>query len=147
MSRDCAEYRQQLTLFHYHELDAGETEAVETHITQCGSCERELQQLRKLLSAVPQTDFSFNSAQRQRFSEKVMTARRRRFFPQWGTWGGVLAGAAVLIYLLILPVSTTPPPSKTPALVDFEILEQLELLQDMELLQDLELLQQLEEAG
>lgn len=140
---------QQLTLYHYNELERETRQQVENHLKSCANCRATLEQINSCLAAVPKGEQTIDSAGRLRFTEQVMarTGSRRRIGKP--VWGGALAAAGTLaLVLTLMPIfQQQPVEMSNPALTELELLEQLELLQDLDILQDFELLGELEDLG
>jgi predicted anti-sigma-YlaC factor YlaD len=128
-----------LTLYHYRELNADETRAIEDHLAQCPACRAELQNIEGALAKVPQMSLEINALEKQRFRSRVFEKQNRRHWKR-PVWGSALAAAGVLaLVLLIIPGTGTQPDVGAPVLADLEVLEQMDLLLDFDLLQDLEM--------
>ena len=134
-----------LTLYHYQELTAAESQSLEQHLAECSTCRAALDELRRSLAAVPSPKLRISAAQKQQFTEQITARigqRKRTSLPNWGTAFAV-ASVLGLMVLILQPGSQSvvqPPPAA--ALADLEVLEQFDLLKDLELLRDLELLEE-----
>ena len=137
-----------LTLYHFRELDTVQTRQLEEHLSNCKNCRAALEGIEQSLGTVPQRELTLSQAEKQKFTEQVMSKTRRTWWQHKQVWGSVLATTGALaLALMILPTDVPPAPTSNPALADLEVLEQLELLQEFEILEDLELYEALEDFG
>lgn len=147
MKRDNGCSDEQLTLYHYGELDPTEHLQLEAHLAACPACRDALTELQASLAVVPRAGLQLNAAQRLQFAERVV-ARTRRGHPRGlPVWGGALVAAGIFgVSIMLVTPDDRGVPAQTDLLVrtDFELVEQFELLQDLTLLQELDLLQELE---
>ena len=144
---------EQLTLFHYGELDAADRLRVETHLQDCAACRGELAQLRATLAALPKNAAEISPQEIRAFNARVGRSLQPRqpFYlrPALG-WSLAAATAVLLVVSLHGPL---PAPSRPPTGVAAHVggaaqrLPDAELLLNMDLLQNLDLLQQLDETG
>jgi len=146
--KDCNE--DLLPLYHYRELNAADTRAVEEHLAGCAACRSALAELETCLGTVPRPELQLSSASKLQFAEAVLARSRRRSFSPGKAWGSALAAAGALAVAIALLQPVDPRVPTLPAAsaqVDMEVLEQLELLQNLELLENLDLLQEMERLG
>lgn len=141
-----------LTLFHYGELDAAERLRVENHLQQCGACRRELEQLRSTLARLPQEERNFSATELrafgQRLDQRLRSRQRHPLRPAVG-WSLAAATAVLLLVTLHSPSPTTQPAPPGAAQVGgvAQRLPDPDLLLNMELLEKLDMLQELEGSG
>jgi len=143
-------HKEQLTLYHYAELSPTQRCAFETHLQGCPACRTALEEIQSSLADVHATELKLDSAQKQRFVEKVTSSTRRRPLSNPRIWGGGLAAVGMLALVIVSLYSvdqTVQIVPARPAMADFEVLEQLDMLQELDLLQKLELLQELDKLG
>lgn len=144
---------EELTLFHYGELDAADRLRVDTHLQGCAACRRELAQLRATLAALPKNAVELSPQEIRAFNARVGRSLqpRRPFYlkPALG-WSLAAATAVLLVVSLHNPL---PGPSRPPTGVAVHVggpaqrLPDAELLLNMDLLENLDLLQQLDGTG
>ncbi len=138
-----------LTLFHYGELDSAGRLQVEEHLQGCAACRKELAELRSDLGMLPKKDLDFSPRQIREFNQRVSRLRPLHRWPLRPAVGWSLAAAtAVLLVMTLkspvpewLPVDqgTSPQISESPkSLPDPELLLNMELIENLDLLQELE---------
>jgi anti-sigma factor RsiW len=140
-----------LTLFHYGELDATERLQVEQHLMRCGACREELAQLRAMLEILPKKQLNISPEEIRSFNEQV----NRRLHPMLNPffrpvlgWSFAAATAAVLLLLMLPREQIRQQPSPAVSMQtgsELNTMLEAEMLLDLELLQNLDLLQELEE--
>jgi anti-sigma factor RsiW len=144
---------EQLTLFHYGDLDAADRLRVETHLQDCAACRRELAQLRATLAALPKSAAEFSPQEIRAFNARVgLSLQPRRPFYRRPALGWSLAAATAMLLVVSLhgPLRS---PSRPPSGVVLHVggpaqrLPDTELLLNMDLLENLDLLQQLDGTG
>lgn len=141
---------EQLTLFHYDDLDADDRRRVETHLQDCAACRGELAQLRATLAALPKNAAEFSPMEIRAFNARVgRSLQPRRPFYLRPALGWSLAAATAV--LLVVNLHSPPPgTSRPPTGVAVHLggpaqrLPDAELLLNMDLLENLDLLQQLD---
>ncbi|WP_020676579.1 anti-sigma factor family protein [Geopsychrobacter electrodiphilus] len=139
---------EQLSLFHFGDLDDADKLQVEQHLQTCSLCRSELAEIRKFLNLVPTGVPELTDGELTNFSARVMKKlpQRRRFSRPALGWA--LAGALVMTLTLNLRQQIEPPvPVVTTQVAEQEVLDQFELLQNLDLLENLDLLQQLASQG
>ena len=144
---------QDLTLYHYGELEEPERLQLERHLQECGDCRRQLEELRSTLALLPQAAPEPAAAEvrafNQRLLEKLEPRRTRRLSPVWG-WSFATAAAALLLVTLgpLRPTSHQPPAGVAlHGAGGAGQVPDAELLLNLDLLENLDMLQQLEGAG
>jgi anti-sigma factor RsiW len=141
-----------LTLFHYGELEEAERLRVENHLQQCVACRRELEQLRSTLAKLPPEEREFSAEELRAFHQRLnrrLGSRQR--LPLRPAVGWSLAAATAVLLLVTLhapsPPSGPAPPGATQVGDVTRRLPDPELLLNMELLEKLDMLQELEGPG
>jgi anti-sigma factor RsiW len=143
---------EELTLFHYRELEEAERLRVENHLQQCGACRRELEQLQSTLARLPKEQREFSAAElrafHQRLNQRLRSRQRHALRPAMG-WS--LAAATAVLLLVTLhapsPPSRPAPPGAAQVGGVAQRLPDPDLLLNMELLEKLDMLQELEGSG
>jgi len=144
---------EELTLFHYDELDAEGRRRLEAHLQDCAACRKELTQLRATLEILPKESPQVPPEQIRAFNERLgRRLRPKRSRPLRPALGWSLAAATAV--LLLVTVRSPGPGPRQPApdaarhaAVTAEQMPDAELLLNMELLEHLDMLQELEAAG
>ena len=142
-----------LTLYHYGELEEPVRRQLEEHLENCDACRRELASLDATLDRLPNLISEPSPDQVRTFNrrllEKTEPRRTRRLNPAWG-WSFAVA-AAVLLLLIIGPLQFGPHPPPAEVAVhgggQVQAMPDADLLLNMDLLQNLDLLQQLDGTG
>ncbi|WP_027715015.1 zf-HC2 domain-containing protein [Desulfuromonas sp. TF] len=145
--------RENMTLFHYGELERADRLGMEKHLQGCSACRRELALLRSTLKILPKREPEFSPGEIRAFNERVVRRIRPRlrqsFRPAFG-WSLAATAAVLLMVTLHSPAPAPQQPSQEMALqtdAEIERLPEPELLLNLELLENLDLLQELEETG
>lgn len=142
-----------LTLFHYGELDAADRLLAEQHLRDCAACRRELAHLRSTLERLPKMEPEFSPREIRAFAERV--GRRIRPKPRRivkPAFGWSLAATAAMLLMLTLHSPAPGPQQASREVVlrsgpEMERLPEADMLLNLDLLENLDLLQQLEETG
>lgn len=142
-----------LTLYHYGELEPSDRARVESHLLECAACRHELAQLQSVLEVLPKRKPEFSPQEIRTFNARVnrrLHRRFRRFFEPSLGWS-LAASTAVLLMMILYAPAPGPQQSSTKVTRqisgEIERLPDPELLLNLELLENLDLLQELEETG
>jgi anti-sigma factor RsiW len=142
-----------LTLFHYGDMEETERLRVENHLEQCGTCRHELEQLEAVLALLPREERKISpeelGAFSRRLNQRLRPPQRYRFKPALG-WSLAAATATLLLVTLhpLSPVQRQLFPGDAPQIgAARQGLPDPDLLLNMELLEKLDLLQELEGPG
>lgn len=141
-----------LTLFHYGELDAADRHRMEKHLQGCSACRRELAELRSALDVLPKSAHEFSPEEIRGFNDRVsrrLRPRSHQFFrPAFG-WSFTAVAALLMVFLYVPFPQMQQPPSEDTLQSGGEMdrLPDPELLLNLELLESLDLLQELEDMG
>lgn len=153
---NCKNFEQDLVLYYYDECDKKDHIRVETHLEDCVSCRRFLEELRQLLpltSKLDEPDEAFWDAYSREIHGKLAEVREK---PPW--WNKILtlfhpwpvpALATALILVVALTLTFTKgmwrsqgtPPEEMILLEILPVAENLEFFEAMEILDALDLLE------
>ena len=130
----CKDMKDMIPLYHYGELENGESEAVRKHLASCGACREELESVERVLKGVtaPEAPDLPGEFWSQNAEEIMRRVRKRSFAIPISLAAGV--AAAVILFLSITRVDPGPEPDavsrqvlvETPVMSDTEIALEIE---------------------
>lgn len=149
-NRPCEGYEEDLILYHYGELEPEKASATAAHMESCAACRAYMDELDRLLAAVP-ADMPGRAATIRATGRVMAGIAPRRF-----EWRRRLVPASIALAALVSAVLFTvfnpfvsdkpqTPEQMVMAQADPEVLENLDLLKDLNVIEELDTVQGMED--
>ena len=150
-NHDCLT-EQQITLYCYRDLEIDQMQAAAEHFAACQTCRDKMASIKSTIAAIPQAELTLSDAETRQFSERVLTAARKKqrgFSLQalGAAATAVTAGAVAVMVFTPANLVDNSGQNQTLQYAELDLVENMEMLENMELLELIELLEALEDKG